>query len=189
MTTRTSDLVSRRTALAGLGAGGLGLALTSMTRQASAQDAAAEMANHPIVGAWNAITPGGPATGYFSADGTSLTVVPATVAGPNGVEFVSCQPGVWEPVSERGIHFTGIQLHSDVNGTFIGSVTIDGYPVVSEDGQTIVDDQSQGKVTIRDATGAIVQEMPTAGAPPVHGVRVRVGTSEFPAVTAATPTS
>ena len=38
-TARIAAIVSRRTALAGLGAGGLGLALASTTRQTSAQDA------------------------------------------------------------------------------------------------------------------------------------------------------
>ena len=46
---RTESTVSRRTALAGLGAGGLGVALAATSaRHATAQDA--EMANHPLVG-------------------------------------------------------------------------------------------------------------------------------------------
>lgn len=48
---RMRNSVSRRTALAGLGAGGLGVALAA-ARPAAAQDAAAEMAKHPIVGFW-----------------------------------------------------------------------------------------------------------------------------------------
>src|SRR5262249_15962415 len=51
MTHHASDRsVSRRIALAGLGAGGLGVALSAATRPAGAQDATAEMANHPLVG-------------------------------------------------------------------------------------------------------------------------------------------
>ena len=51
--TRNGASVSRRTALAGLGAGGLGLALAATTRQASAQEATpAAMAGHPLVGTW-----------------------------------------------------------------------------------------------------------------------------------------
>src|SRR3712207_8577442 len=53
---------------------------------------------------------------------------------------------------------SGVQIHSNAEGTYVGSVTVDGYPVVSEDGQTILDDQSQGKITIRDAAGAITQD-------------------------------
>src|SRR5687768_14354203 len=133
MTThRTNALVSRRTALAGLGAGSLGLALAVSARQASAQDATAEaMANHPIVGNWMATTGAGPAMAVFLADGTNIQGLPATQAGPNGVEFVSTQVGSWEPVSARGVHFTGVQLHSDAAGVVTGTVTIDAYPVVS----------------------------------------------------------
>jgi hypothetical protein len=149
------------------------------------------MAGHPIVGTWNAMTPGGPALAVFAADGTVIIVVPATQAGPQGVTFVSAQPGTWEPISARGVHFTGVQLHSDASGTYTGSVTIDGYPVVSEDGQTLLDDQAQGKFTLRDAAGAVVQEMATAGAPPVTGTRMGVGSPAFPAgtPTTATPTA
>jgi hypothetical protein len=171
--------VSRRIAVASLGAGSLAAAMSRLS--ASAQGASPEaMANHPIVGAWNAVTPGGPAPGLFFPDGTVLITVPITQVGPNGVSFVSSQPGTWEPVSDRGAHFTSVQLHSDASGTYTGSVTIDAYPVVSEDGQTIFDDQSQGKVTIRDAAGTILQEVASAGAPPVTGVRMAVGAPGFP---------
>jgi hypothetical protein len=185
---RTRDSISRRSALAGLGAGGLGLALASTTRHTAAQDASADMANHPIVGAWNVITPSGPSLAVFSADGTNVQGLPATQAGPNGVTFVGPQVGTWEPISERGIHFTGIQLHSDATGVFTGTVTIDGYPVVSEDGMTLLDDQSQVMITIRDAAGAILQQFPASGDPPVTGTRMGVGAPGFPEAT-ATPTS
>jgi hypothetical protein len=190
-TSRTTDSVSRRTALAGLGATGLGLALATRSRVATAQEASPEaMASHPIVGAWNVMTPSGPSLAVFSADGTNIQGLPATQAGPQGVDFVGAQVGTWEPVSARGIHFTGVQLHSDANGTFTGTVTIDGYPVVSADSQTLLDDQSQVMITIRDATGAIVQQVPGAGSPPVTGTRMGVGSPGFPegTPTAATPT-
>ena len=188
-TPHVDQSLSRRTALAGLTAGGLGVALAATTRSASAQDAATEMANHPIVGVWNAMTPGGPAPGIFFPTGIALMTPQVTQVGPNGVTFVTSQAGVWEPVSDRGVHFTGVQIHSDANGTYVGSVTIDGYPVVSEDGQTLLDDQSQGTITIRDAAGAILQEIATAGAPPVTGVRMAVGAPGFPESSGATPTA
>ena len=77
---------------------------------------------------------------------------------------------------------------SDSNGAFLGTVTIDGYPEVSEDGQTLIDDQSQALVTIRDAAGTILQEMPAAGAPPVMGVRMGVGAPGFAELSAMTGT-
>jgi hypothetical protein len=146
------------------------------------------MAEHPIVGLWNLTTPIGPALCLFFPDGTAIFVPPATQAGPNGVEFVSSQPGTWEAVSERGIHFTGVQLHSDANGNYIGSVTVDAHPTVNDDGQTLLDDQT-ATVTIRDAAGNIVQEISVPGDPPATGIRMRVGDPDFHEVAAATPTS
>ena len=162
----TTAAVSRRTALAGIGAGGLGLALATTARGGAAQDAAAEMAGHPIVGVWNATTPGGPSLATFLADGSATFANPPTAADPtHGVVYQSSSVGTWEPVSERGIHFTASLVITDANGVHVGYYTNDAYPVVSEDGQTLVDDQSQGTVTIRDAAGATVQAFATAGAP------------------------
>ena len=104
--------------------------------------------------------PGRPAMAVFLADGTNIQGLPATQAGPNGVEFVSTQVGSWEPVSERGVHFTGVQLLSDANGTLVGTVEIDAYPVVSEDGQTLCDDDPRSGPIIRDAAGT---SSPTCG--------------------------
>jgi hypothetical protein len=53
MTSHTTPSVSRRTALAGLGAGALGLALAARGLAVSAQDATPfPMADHPLVGVW-----------------------------------------------------------------------------------------------------------------------------------------
>jgi hypothetical protein len=159
---------------------------------ASAQEATPDaLATHPIVGVWNVTTPAGPSLAVFFADGSNIQGLPATQVGPNGVTFVGPQVGTWEPTGPRSIHFTGVQLHSDANGIFTGTVTIDGYPEVSADGQTIRDDQSQVMVTIRDAAGTILQETPGAGAPAVTGVRMGVGAPGFPEATptAGTPTS
>ena len=159
---------------------------------AIAQDATpSAMASHPIVGAWNAMTPGGPSLAVFSADGTATFANPPTAVDPDrGVVYQSGSVGVWEPTGPRGIHFTATLVVTDANGDLVGYVTNDAYPVVSEDGQSLLDDQSQGTVTIRDAAGAIVQEIATAGAPPVTGLRVGVGSPGFPegTPTVGTPT-
>jgi hypothetical protein len=192
MTIRKTDRpVSRRTALAGLGAGGIGLAFAATARQASAQDAATAMATHPIVGTWMVSTPAGPAMAVFLADGTNIQGLPATQAGPNGVVFVSTQVGSWEPVSARGVHFTGVQLLSDANGTLVGTVEIDAYPVVSEDGQTLRDDDPRSGPLIRDAAGTVVANPRGSGGPPATGVRMGVGASGLPTRTpeSGTPTT
>jgi hypothetical protein len=184
-TSNTRPSVSRRAALAGLGAGGLGLAFAAGRHGAAAQDAA----THPIVGVWMVTTRFGPAPSIFAADGTVTIARPATQAGPQGVAFVSSEVGTWEPISERGVHFTSVHLQSDANGTYTGSVTIDGHPIVSEDGQSFVDDSPDSGPTIRDAAGNVVAA--PRGQPPVTGVRMRIGSPGFPEATptAGTPTS
>jgi hypothetical protein len=189
---RTNESVSRRTALAGLSATGLGLVLASSGRGVSAQEASPEaMASHPIVGNWMVATPAGPAMAVFLADGTNIQGLPVTQAGPNGVVFVSTQVGSWEPISQRGVRFTGVQLHSDANGILVGTVEIDAYPVVSEDGQTLRDDDPRSGPLIRDAAGNVVANLRGTGGPPATGVRMGVGASGLPSgtPTAGTPTT
>ena len=79
----------------------------------------------------------------------------------------------------------------DAAGAFLGT---DGYPEASVDGQTLVDDGSKVMVTIRDATGAIVDQILPTGQPagrPVTGVCMGVGAPGFPTgtPTAGTPTA
>jgi hypothetical protein len=183
--TRPSSAVTRRTALVGLGAGGLGLALAAAARPAAAQDADA-MANHPIVGVWMVTTPVGPSLAYFGADGTNIQGVGTVTPGPGGVTYTGAQVGLWEPVDERTIHFTGVQIHTDADGNFTGSVTIDGHPRVSDDGMTIIDDSPETTITIRDAAHNVLDVV--TGLPPATGVRMAVGAPGFPEA-AATPTS
>jgi hypothetical protein len=179
--------LTRRTALVGLGAGGIGVTLATRGHIAAAQDAQSDaMANHPMVGAWMATTPSGLAPGIFFPDGTVIITVPVTATSPLGTTFVSTQPGTWEPVSERGIHFTCVQLHSDANGAYVGSITVDGHPVVSADGQRLVDDSPESGPTIRDAQGAVLDVL--RGGPPVTGVRMGVGAPGLPEGTAAAGT-
>ena len=187
MTTRPAKRsLSRRAALAGLGAGGLGLALAA-ARPAVAQDATAEaMANHPIVGVWNVTTPAGPALAVFFADGTNIQGLPATMPGPQGVSYVSTQVGTWVPIDKHSVHFTGVQLHTDANGTLVGTVTIDGHPTVSEDGQTLRDDNPESGPTIRDAADNVVDVL--RGGPLVTGVRMGVGVPGLPGSTSVTGT-
>ena len=153
----------------------------------AAQEAQADFTGHAFVGTWMATTPGGLALGNFAADGSVVMGLQASQAGPMGVAFVSSEVGRWEPVDERTAHFTAVQILSNADGQFVGTVTIDAYPVVSEDGQTIIDDGSQGSVTIRDADHKIVETITEP--PTVTGVRMAVGEPGFPEEAAATPTT
>jgi hypothetical protein len=178
-----TDSISRRTALAGLGAGGLGLAAAATTRSVSAQDAAADMANHPMVGVWlggRAPDELGPI--IFAEDGTVTNSGPTVSMGPDGaIAFSTPALGVWEPASERGIHFTFIVSNFDATGASTGTLTVDGYPVASADGMSFYDEATQAVVTIRDATGAIaLQLMGSKGeVPPIGGVRILPGKPGF----------
>ena len=186
-TSRTTDAVSRRTALAGLGAGGLGLALAATTRHAAAQDTApGSYAGHPNVGVWMVESPIGQAIAVYSADGSVITALAATQAGPAGVTYSSTQIGTWEPTGERGTHLTVVQLLSDGAGAYAGSVTVDAFQEVSEDGQTWMSGAGS-TITIRDAADNVVQEI--ADGPPAMGVRMGPGAPGFPegTPTAATP--
>jgi hypothetical protein len=185
--------LSRRAALGRVAAVGAAIGLGSRVGRVAAQDTTPDaMASHPIIGAWNVMTPGGPSLGVFAADGTATFANPTTAADPaRGVVYQSPSVGTWEPTGPRSIHFTASLVVTDANGVHVGYTTNDAYPVVSEDGRSLVDDQSQGKVTLRDAAGATVQEFATAGAPPVTGSRMGPGLPGFPATTptVATPTA
>ena len=142
-----------------------------------------DLADHPIVGAWMASTPFGPGLSSFSGDGTVVIAFQATQGGPQGVAFVSPAVGTWQPTSERGVHFTVVQIQSDASGNLIGTVTIDGNPVVSQDGTTQTDDSPDTSVTIRDAAGNVLDVI--TGGPPITGTRMAVGDAGFPETPAA----
>jgi hypothetical protein len=188
--------VSRRVALAATGAAALGLTgLRSTTAQG------ADLASHPLTGTWLAMAnpplpedPQFAAPSLFAADGTVLLLFPVTARGPQGTVFQSAYVGTWEPDSDRRGHFTATQTLSTADGAFLGTVTVDGYPEVSEDGQTFIDDGSRVMVTMRDASGAIIDQIMPTGKPegrPVSGVRMGAGQPGFPAgtPTAGTPSA
>jgi hypothetical protein len=192
-------VLSRRTALAGIGAGGLGVALAATARTSNAQDAATDLANHPLTGTWMAMAnpalpdnPQVPVPSLFGADGTVLLNFPIVDIGPQGMQFQSAYVGVWEAYDAHRGHFTATQTISAPDGTLVGTVTVDGHPLVSDDGLTFIDDGSLVTVTIRDAAGAVVTVVPP-GTPgrPVTGVRMNVGLPGFPDATpgAGTPTT
>ena len=190
--------VTRRAALASAGAGGALMALARHVDRAAAQGAP-DLAGHPLTGTWLAMAnppipedPQFAAPSRVAADGSVLLLVPATQRGPGGPVFQSSYVGVWEPDGERRGHFTAGQSLSDAEGTFLGTVTVDGFPEVSEDGQSFVDDGSRVTVTMRDAAGAVVNQIaPTGEATgrPVTAVRMGVGAPGIPegAAAAATP--
>ena len=189
MTTSTQrSTVSRRTALASLGVGGLALATSSASIGASGQATPESRAQHPLTGLWLAMAnppiPDDPqfaAPSYFGVDGSVVLMFPISQLGPRGVQFNSSPLGVWEPYDEHTGHFTAVQMLTDADGAYLGTVTIDGYPVVSDDGQSFIDEGSLAVITIRDVAGAIIETANTlAGQRPVTAIRMGVGTPGFP---------
>jgi len=157
------------------------------------------MANHPIVGAWLVMDPGDPPNtrpAIFAADGTlTVAYVPGYTDPERGVALQGTAIGVWEPTGERSVHLTFVQAISDMNGTYLGTLTRDANPEVSEDGQSFRDDGTQVHITFRDAANTIVSEAIGGGAEAatrqVHAYRMQAGNPGFPEVTAAagTPTT
>jgi hypothetical protein len=199
----TADLVSRRSALAGLGAGGLGLAALTVSSPASAQDASADMANHPLVGIWLAgRAPNDIAVTHWGPDGSMTTNLATVAVGPDGKITYSDPPmGSWVPTGDRQIHFIFTTRTYDATGALTGYFTVEGNPVASEDGMEFWDDALKATVTIRDPNGVVVQSIGDGSVPPIGGVRLIPGKSGYdemlaflaahPAATppAGTPTS
>jgi hypothetical protein len=193
--------LNRRAALGSAGAVAAALSLGSPIGRATAEEVKpSAMANHPIVGAWLVMNPSEPpnaSPAIFAADGTlTVAYVPTSYLQPErGVVLQGTAIGVWEPSGERGVHLTYVQALSDLDGTYLGTFTLDAYPEVSDDGQSFLDDGTQVHFTFRDATNTIVQEAGGGGGaeaatPQVHALRMQVGNPGFPegVPAASTPT-
>ena len=152
----------------------------------------AALAGHPLVGTWLATTPFGASSETFAADGSFVAAYPVVENGPNGTAYYSPGVGVWESTGERSGHFTSVQAITDADGTSLGTLTIDGYLDMSDDGQRFVDNSPQTTLTYRDAAGAVVAAItPFQGGgnvPPVIGIRIAVGEPGIPVASpVATP--
>jgi hypothetical protein len=167
MNTSTTDrTVSRRTALAGLGAGSLGLALAATTRQAAAQDASpVPIAVHPLVGTWIVDrdidgSTDAPTMLVHTADGSTIDSL-----------FDVC--GAWQPTGPRSAHVTLVGLiDGGAGGSIVirASVEIDdaGTTLAGSDTLTIVGTDGTVLNTIQGhsrATRLVVQGPEAAGTP------------------------
>jgi hypothetical protein len=171
MTRSTTDsTVSRRAALAGLGAGSLGLALATTTRHAAAQDATPfPMAGHPIVGTWIVDRnpddqTDSPTINVFTADGSVFD--PLLAVG-----------GAWQATGPRSATVTLLGL---IDGGAGGYIAIRSAIEVDETGTTIAGPHAvtivapDGTVlnTIQGHGGStrLVVEGPEAAGTPLPGV-------------------
>ncbi len=191
-------MMRRRSVLLAAVSGALTGAL-AVRRTTTAQEATpSARANHPIIGAWLVMNPSDPLNSrpaIFAADGTlTVAYVPSYTDPERGVVLQGPAIGVWEPTGERSVHLTYVQTLSDLNGTYLGTLTRDANPEVSEDGQSFRDDGTRVHITVRDAANTIVTEASGGGAEAatrqVHAIRMLVGNPGFPEGTpvAGTPT-
>jgi hypothetical protein len=145
--------LSRRSALAGLGAGGIGVALAA--RGAAAQETADATA-HPIVGLWThargpETPPGLRAFTAIHGDGTVSMI--HSFGGP-GV-------GAWQPTGERSVQWLVTFLNiADTPGGFAeGTVTVAGTLTVDDAGTTVTEEST---VEIRTPDNVVVGTFPFA---------------------------
>lgn len=149
-TPQYSSAMSRRATLIGLGAGGLGLALSTGGQAKAVQETS--MADHPIVGLWQfdggfPSNPGDPDWTFeiFHADGTFLTW--------GGLQ-VGTGLGIWRPTGERTAELLLVWRDTD---PFPGGTEGPGTAAfrfdleVDESGTTIT--ASGGTLDARDANG------------------------------------
>jgi hypothetical protein len=186
----TDRSLSRRTALAGLGATGLGLALAS---SATAQEASlSDLAGHPLTGTWAALTPGGVVPQIHGADGSIITAFPPNYVDPAlGLTFQGPALGRWEADGERTGHFTFIQALSDANGTYVGTFQLADELEVSADGQTW-SGATSAHIIVRDAANNVLVDEEFSLDSPVTGTRIgaTIESVVLPVVTpVATPAS
>ncbi len=132
--------LNRRTALASLGAGGLGLA---MARRASAQDTA-DMAGHPIVGTWIIVrdvanTAEPPVVVVFTADGGFIDAYQGAT-------------GVWEPTGPSSAAMTIIPFNGPPEAT-AGYAVVRSTWEIDEGGDTM---SGPANVTVLTPDGTVV---------------------------------
>jgi hypothetical protein len=183
---QTESNVSRRTALAGLGAAGMGAALATRRLGANAQDATpTSLAGHPFVGTW--IVDRGP------DDPTDIPTY--NVVTSDGIIFDPTQggAGVWEATGPNTANMTLSGTIAELNAYFL----VRGSVVVDQDGGHATNAFSS---TLVAADGTVMEDLSSASNNATY-IRLRMEPvdatgplPEFPAWTpappaAATPTS
>jgi hypothetical protein len=160
-TRQSPSLLNRRAALGGVGAAAAALGLGHLDR-AAAQNATPITAGHPLVGTWLIMSPPGATVATFAADGSAELGWAISYVDPafpdRDVVFNTPGMGTWEPIDEHKAHFTVVGVLSDAKGTYLGTATLQGYPLVGAEGQTFTDNEPEGRITVRDAANAVVSD-------------------------------
>lgn len=153
--------LSRRSALQGITAGGVAVAVTTFGGHPAAGQETTPTggSQHPLVGTWRtAADPPGPPVGLASyhAGGTMTFVTPspfpsAPDAG-SALTYETAAYGVWESTGERTAAITGTHLYADDQGVYQGTLTFWGMVEIDESGEAY---QFTGAFEIADPTGAV----------------------------------
>jgi len=179
--------LSRRTALAGLSTAGLGLALTTPRRHASAQGTD-DLAGHPLAGTWAVMTPGGIVPQIHGADGSLIAAFPPSYVDPAlGLTFQGPALGRWGADGERTGHLTFIQALSDPDGTYTGTFQLADELEVSADGQAWSGSTS-AHIIVRDAANNVLVDEEIPFDSPVTATRIGA-TIESVVLPTGTPTA
>jgi hypothetical protein len=156
---RNGNSISRRTAITGLGAGGIGVAVAATTRHAVAQDATPPVATqHPLIGLWQNLTTGpGSDTmpwvfSIFHADGTYHAW--------NGLGAGSAL-GIWRSTGDGIGDLLFIYLDTDPTTATEtpGTATFRMTAEVDETGDALL---FAGGVDVRSPDGSLIVDLPDA---------------------------
>ncbi len=189
---QSSSSLSRRAALGGVGAAAAALGLGQLDRATAQEATPTALSGHPLAGTWLAMTAGGLSPSIFAPDGSVVLEWAVSYVDPAfpDLDVVFNTPGIgtWEPLDERKGHFSVVAVLSDAKGTYLGTATVEGHPLVSPDGQTFSDLEPETRVTLRDAANQILSDQ-SGIIPGVTATRMRPNSVTFPAAApaAATP--
>lgn len=193
--------LTRRSALAGLGAGSLGLlfgtsaavAAPTVETGGSGSGEVVNAANHALTGRWlsRVALPSRPDVAvavptFFGTDGTVMMIFPGMEAEKRGIQVRGVALGCWDAVSADLGHFTAVQVLANLEGSYIGTVTIDGYAQIDEDGTGFTVRSEDNLFVVRDQADAVIEQLVASADYPMSGFRMRVGNAGF-AVAAAAP--
>jgi hypothetical protein len=162
----------RRSVVLSAISGALTGALT-VGRTISAQEATpGALAEHPLVGTWAAMTPGGVVPQIHGPDGSIIVAFPPNYVDPVlGLTFQGPALGRWESTGARSGRLTFLQALSDAAGVYVGSFLLAGDIEASEDGQTW-SGTDEARIVVRDASNAIIFDQVAPMDPPVTATRI-----------------
>lgn len=187
--------LTRRSALAGLGAGSLALFLGASAAASppmaesggSGSGAVLSTGTHPLAGRWlsQLALPSRPDVAvtvptFFGADGTVVMCLPGVEAEKRGIHASGIALGCWEPMAADLGHFTAVQVMANLDGDYVGTVTIDGYAQTDAEGLGFTVRSEDHLFVVRDQADAVLEQLAAPTDHPMRGLKMRVGNAGFP---------